>query len=191
MRGSIIAGAVVLLGSGGTMADERRALEPHEHGHSTLNIAIEGGRVAIELTAPGMDIVGFEHAAETAEHKAALEAKKAVLADPLVLFVLPSAAGCRVAEAHVELETEEHPAEPQAAGEAAPAGGEEEEGHAAFHARYALACTDPSALGSITFAYFERFPYAEQVDVTLISERGQESFKVERAQPRLTWDSVS
>src|SRR5262249_38687966 len=42
-----------------------RELGPHEHGRGTLNIAIEGNRVSMELEVPGMDIAGFEHAAKT------------------------------------------------------------------------------------------------------------------------------
>ena len=50
---------------------QHRELGPHQHGHGTLNIAIEGERVSMELDVPGADIVGFEHAASTADQKAA------------------------------------------------------------------------------------------------------------------------
>ena len=89
-------------------ADEHRELGPHVHGHGTLNIAVEGKRVSMELEVPGMDIVGFEHDATTADQKAAVEKAKAQLAQPLALFKLPAAAGCTVADAKVELEAEHH-----------------------------------------------------------------------------------
>lgn len=66
--------------------DGHRELGAHVHGHGTLNIAVETTRVELELEAPGMDIVGFEHEAKTAEHKAAIEAAKAKLKDPLSFF---------------------------------------------------------------------------------------------------------
>jgi hypothetical protein len=87
MRGTA---ALVLAGALTTTmaaAEERRELGAHEHGHSTLTIAVEGTRVAMELTAP--------------------------------------------------------------------------------------------------FAFFERFPGAEEVAVTLLTERGQTSYEVTRAAPRL------
>jgi Protein of unknown function (DUF2796) len=180
MRGSMVLGllaAVVVVGTSSASAAERRELGAHEHGHSTLAIAVEGERVAMELTAPGMDIVGFEHAAETDEQRGALEAAKGALADPLALFVLPPAAGCRVAEAKVGLEAEGH-----------EDGGSAERGegrHAEFHAEYALTCADPEAIGSITFAFFERFPGAEEMEVTLVTGRGQTSHEVGRDRPRL------
>ena len=46
----------------------------------------------MELVAPGMDIVGFEHVASTDEQKAAVEKAKAKLTDVLSVFKLPAAA---------------------------------------------------------------------------------------------------
>jgi hypothetical protein len=191
MRGTAVLLLAGALATTATVAEERRELGAHEHGHSTLAIAVEGTRMAMELAAPGADIVGFERPASTDEQKAAIEQAKAALADPLALFAPPSAAGCRVAETVVELETgeshgKEH-AEGAAHGEAAHA---EDEGHAEFHAEYALDCADPVELGSITFAFFERFPGAEEVAVTLLTDRGQTSYEVTRAAPRLVLDRL-
>ncbi len=88
--------------------EEHRELGPHVHGHGTLNIAIEDKRVSMELEVPGMDIVGFEHAASTADQKAAVDKAKAQLEKPLGVFKLPAAAGCTVAEAKVVVEAEHH-----------------------------------------------------------------------------------
>jgi len=99
---------VGLLASLPAAAEDRRELGAHEHGHSVLNIAIEGHRVAMALMAPGADIVGFEHPAATEEQRAAVEQAEAALADPLSLFVLPADAGCTLESATVALEHEEH-----------------------------------------------------------------------------------
>lgn len=178
-------------------AEERRELGAHEHGHSALNIAIEADQVLMELMAPGMDIVGFEHAAETDEDKAAIEQAEVALGDPLTLFVMPDAAGCVVEAAVVELETEdEHAEEAGHAEEHADEHAEDEHGeehaehegeelHTEFHAEYALTCASPDELGSIEFAYFDRFPGAEEVEVTVISESVQTRYEVERDSPRI------
>ena len=71
MRGTAVFALAGALAATAAVAEERRELGAHEHGHSTLTIAVEGTRVAMELSAPGADIVGFEHAAETDEQKAA------------------------------------------------------------------------------------------------------------------------
>ena len=180
-----IAGVLATLVTWGAGADERRELGAHEHGHSTLNVAIEGTEVAMELIAPGVDIVGFEHAAESAQDKAALEAAEAKLADPLSLFVMPAAAGCTVQTATVEIEGEHDEEAGHAEGEEHEAEAEHEAEHNEFHAEYQLACASPDELGTIRLGYFEAFPNAMEVEVNVITEKGQSSFEVERDAPIL------
>jgi hypothetical protein len=169
-------------------AEERRELGAHEHGHSILNIAIEGETVAMELMAPGADIVGFEHEAESAEDEAALEAAEVKLSDPLSLFVMPSEAGCTVETAAVEIEEDAHQAEAHDEAhhdEAEEHGDEHVAEHSEFHVEYRLACPEPGELGTIRFGYFEAFPNAMEVEVNVITEKGQSSFEVQREAPIL------
>jgi Protein of unknown function (DUF2796) len=196
-RSVAILAAACALGASQAVAEERRELGAHEHGHSVLNIAIEGDRIEMELMAPGMDIVGFEHAAETDEHKAAVAQAEAILRDPLALFVLPDDAGCSIETAAVELEAEdehkgehggdhakeEHAEEGEHEGEHAEHEGEES--HTEFHAEYAITCDSPDDLGTIEFVFFERFPGAEEIEVTVITENGQTRYEVERDAPRM------
>jgi hypothetical protein len=84
--------AMALLPASVRAEEAHREMGPHEHGHGTLNIAIEDKRVSMELEVPGMDIVGFEYAPSTNEQKAAVEKAKAELARPLAVFGLPAAA---------------------------------------------------------------------------------------------------
>lgn len=86
---------------------ETRELDAHQHGHGTLNIAFEGSSVVMELEAPGADIVGFEHPAESAADRALIDAAIADLAKPLELFVLPATAGCTVTAAAASLVAED------------------------------------------------------------------------------------
>jgi hypothetical protein len=169
------------------MAEESRGLGPHEHGHPTLDIVVEGTRVAMALRAPAMDIVGFKHAAVTKEQQAAVLRAKITLANPLALFVLPRVARCRLAEAVAQLETEAHELGWRGA---AQAGGEEED-RAEFHAEYALDCADPGALDWIIFRFFERFANARAVEVTLVTGHGRAAFRVGRAVPRLVFEGLT
>jgi phosphoketolase len=114
-----------------TAEAQRRELGPHQHGHGTLNIAIEGGRVSMELDVSGADIVGFEHAATTKAQQDAVEKAKAQLAAPLSLFALPKGAGCSVKEANVKIEGAEEAKD-------APAGAPKEQAsgaHSDFNAK--------------------------------------------------------
>ena len=188
MRITVVGGLAVVLLAATAAAQERRELGPHEHGHATLDVAVEGKRMTMMLNAPGADIVGFEHAAESDADRAALDAGMAALQDPLALFKLPSGAGCSLDDADVRqvFEAHEHEEAGHEEEHAEEHGGEAT--HSAFEAEYALTCADPSAIESIDFAFFDRFPNAEEVGVNLVSERGQSSYEVARDEPRLALD---
>lgn len=100
--------AVAALAAAPAIAQEHRELDAHEHGVSTLELAIEGDRLEMELRAPGMDIVGFEHAASSDDDKAAVEAALASLSQPARVIALPEAAGCSAIETEAEFEIEGH-----------------------------------------------------------------------------------
>lgn len=230
-------------------AESTRQLDAHEHGVGQLNIAIDGTTVAMELTAPGADIVGFEYAPTSAEDRAAVEAAIATLAKPLDLFVMPAAAECTVTEASAELELEIEDAHEHDAHGHDDHGHEEvadthdhdhghekeevadahdhdhghekeevadahdhdhdhghekevvadahdhdhgEEAHAAdeathseFHAAYQMTCANPTGVSGITFAYFDTFENALELEVQVVTAAGAQAFEVERDDPTL------
>jgi len=178
--------------------EEHRELGAHVHGHGTLNIAVEGNRVAMELEVPGMDIVGFEHEASSDEQKASVDRAKAELSKPLAIFTVPAAAACKVAEAKVAVETEhEHEhgddhddrakGEDHDHAEHADADHDHDEhaGHSAFHVTYALDCAKPSGLSAITFDYFKQFAGAQSLTVNVVTAKAQNSYEVTRDKPAL------
>jgi hypothetical protein len=162
-------------------ADERRQLGAHVHGHARLNVAIEGKALSLELEAPGMDIVGFEHEPGTAEQKAALADAKTKLADGLKLFAPSTEASCALKSANISAEAEqedEHEHE-------AKSEGKEEHHHSEFRVEYAFECASPDRLTLMTFGYFKEFPNSLQLDVSVISPNGQSSSEVSRDKPSL------
>ena len=142
-----------------SIAQETRELGTHEHGHVTLQVAISEDAVELVLEAPGANIVGFEHAAETDEQVAAVAAARGALADPMTLIVLPEAAGCTGEPAEVEVHQE----------------GE----HNAFEVRHRLACTDPAAITEIATRLFELYPSIEEIDVEYVTPAGQGAGELE------------
>jgi len=185
--------------------EEHRELGPHVHGHGTLNIAVEDKRVSMELEVPGMDIVGFEHAATSDDQKAVLEKAKAELAKPLALFKLPASAGCSVHEANVAIEAEHSRGHEHGGGQDEPANAEDDDhdndehadeehgdddhdehaGHNEFHVTYALDCTEPTNLTSITFDYFKSFAGARDLTVNIVTAKAQSKYEVSRDKPDL------
>ncbi len=170
---------------GGTVAPvvaAEREVGAHLHGHGTVNMAIEGSTVWIELEAPGSDIVGFERAAESDEEIAAVAGAMALLESPLQLFALPPAAGCSVASATVALTG---PGSEEMHGKESSGTGHESgrESHTEFHAEYRLACAAPERIGTVGFTYFSRFPAAQELDVNVITPARQSRYEVGKDQP--------
>jgi hypothetical protein len=188
--------------------EDHRELGAHEHGHGTLNIAVDDKRVTMELEVPGMDIVGFEHQAATAEQKAALERGKAELAQPLALFKVPPAAGCGVKDVKVSLEAEHGHGHEHGGARDEPAKGEDDDhegrddhdeaghdhdqpdGHNAFHVTYDLNCADPAQLTSIGFDYFKTFAGARNLTVNVVTAKAQSTHEVSRDKPVLDLGGV-
>ena len=184
-------GAVVVLGafavSPAAAQTAHRELGPHEHGRGTLNIAVEGNKISMELEVPGVDIVGFEHEAKTREDKATLEKAKQKLSAPLSLFRLPASAGCRVTEAKVEVEAGEHDhADKEKTGGEGTRGADRQGHHSEFHNQYSLECASPASITGIEFGYFNAFPGAEKLEVNVLTAKGQNKFEVTRANPNLS-----
>lgn len=167
-------------------SEEHGSLGAHEHGVASLNVALDGQVLEIQLESPAMNIVGFEHAASSESDKASVAAARARLEKPLQLFALPAAAGCSVTEvdlqsplfgdahAHDEDEHAEHAAH------------EHDHEHSDIDAAYRLTCSSPDALESLDLTtLFRLFPATEKVAVQLIGRSGQQGAELSKAQPTL------
>lgn len=199
MRLSVLLPLVAALAasSGPSAFAQHREMGAHEHGRGSLDIAMEGNRVSMEFKAPGMDIVGFEHAPSTRAQKATLSKAKQRLANPQELFALPASAECTVEEAKVTITSDDddhghgHGKDKRSssAGSAKSsdkkAASREEHEHGDFQAQYAFNCKSPGNLTSIEFGYFRAFARAQKLDVNLITPKAQTSFEVTRAKPRI------
>ena len=180
--------ALTMLLAAGTASAETR-LGSHEHGLGTLNIAVEGKLIYMELEAPGADIVGFEHPAKSAEDKAAIAKAKATLSKAAKVMVLPKAAGCDLERVSVELVTgddhdghdhgHDHGKEKKK--------GADGESHTEFFAKYRFGCADPDAVTGIQFPYFKTFGKAAKLRIQMISRRGTAGYTVVRKSPSVSF----
>jgi Protein of unknown function (DUF2796) len=176
---------------------QQRQAGAHEHGRGTLNIALEGSRLSMELEAPGADIVGFEHKAKTKKQKAAVEKAEEQLEAADALFQLPAAAGCVLEASRIALESGDHGHshgdqhhDGKGHGSKEAAKGDRKEGHpddahSSFRAEYAFECKAPGSITSIGFGYFKAFAGAQRLDVTVVTPKQQNKFEVNRTNPRI------
>jgi len=142
---------------------ETRQLESHEHGVSTLKIAIEGQNVQMELESPANDIVGFEHAPENNKQKADVENALSLLRKANGVFIPSSEAKCITNENSAEFEIEEGHSET----------------HSGFHVLWKLTCSNPKQLKNLETTFFELFPKAHEIEVEVISVSGQQAIEWE------------
>ena len=201
----LIAG--IALSATPSLAEETTQLDAHEHGVGQLNIAFDENKIAMELHAPGADIVGFEYGAKSDADLAAIDAALKTLSDPLSIFLIPEAASCIVITAQAKLESEDsdhdeeghddhdeekhddHDEEGHDEHDEEGHDDHDEEGHddhdeapghTEFHAEYLLECANLTEISAITFPYFDIFPNALELEVQVISDKGATAFEIER-----------
>ena len=144
----------------------------HTHGVADLDIALDGGRLTLVLTAPADDVVGFEHAPRTDAQRAAVAAAERLLADHAALFSLPAAAGCAMASTDVRAPWRE--GEPAA------------DGHADFIAQWSFDCARPAELRQFDVRIAEKLRGNLRLRTTVISDRGQQGLELRRNRTRVS-----
>jgi hypothetical protein len=178
-----------------SMAEEtHREHGSHVHGVGNLNVVLDQNTLLIELISPAANIVGFEHAAETPEQRAALEKAIHTLENGRELFHLPQEGECKLVSADIENsvgtmqgESYEHEEESHDHHEhsAENETHEHDEGHSDFEAHYKFSCNQPESLGHMTVKLFQRFPNTEKLNVQLITTRRQGAAVLTADNPRL------
>jgi len=180
---TILIFGITVITSNPLLAESTRQLESHEHGVGQLEVAIEGQKIAIDLHAPGADIVGFEYVAESSKDRKAVDTAITILGKPLDLFLISSDAKCNVMQAAAELESDDEHGEHDEHDEHDEH--QEKSAHTEFHASYILNCMNIAAMTEIKFAYFDLFPNAKELEVQMISDVGAFTFEIEREEPTL------
>ena len=122
----------------------------HVHGAVTVNIALEGPTLSVELEAPADNVVGFEKSPRTEAERKAIADANAWLASGRDITWVPGNAGCRL------LSVDFVP----------PKFGS---GHADYRARIAYRCANPSALDWVELRALNRLRELEQVEVNLLT----------------------
>ena len=166
------------LASADEYAHDHGSLDKHQHGVASLNVALEGAKLEIELESPAMNILGFEYTPSSQSDQATATAARAALQSPLELFALPAAADCAVSEIEVESplfanDDHEH-----------THADDKGESHSEIDAAYELTCRQPEALTSLSLApLFKQFPGMTKVTVQLITANDQKGAELTPAGP--------
>lgn len=166
--------AVLCLSISGAVSAQGR---PHVHGVAELDIAIEPGKITLQLSTPLDSLLGFERAprgvAETRRVETAVAALKAAGA----LFRFSPTAGCAVAS--VDLNS-------AALKLGSPDPAEVHEGHADLDATYVFNCTDVAKATEVDVGLFDAFIRMQSLKVEVATGRGQFKRDLKRPAQRVT-----
>ncbi|EHG1303277.1 DUF2796 domain-containing protein [Vibrio parahaemolyticus] len=187
-------------------AEEYRQHSAHVHGHVEFNIAQDGSDLLLEITAPGADVVGFEHAPENAEQEKTLQHAVATLEDSNALFAINPQAQCEIEEVHVEHtlggqheEHEHHDHEGHDHDEHAHHDHDGHEGHEGheghdhsehsdhgeFTVQYRFHCAQVGELSHIQTDWFNQFPSTESVTVNLFTDTTQSATSLTKSNTQI------
>ncbi|EIU6777202.1 zinc-binding protein [Vibrio parahaemolyticus] len=184
-------------------AEEYRQHSAHVHGHIEFNIAQDGSDLLLEITAPGADVVGFEHAPANAEQEKTLQHAVATLEDSNALFAINPQAQCEIEEVHVEHslggqheEHEHHDHEGHDHDEHAHHDHDGHEGHEGhdhsehsdhgeFTVQYRFHCAQVGELSHIQTDWFNQFPSTESVNVNLFTDTTQSATSLTKSNTQI------
>ncbi|HCG8517359.1 TPA: DUF2796 domain-containing protein [Vibrio parahaemolyticus] len=181
-------------------AEEYRQHSAHVHGHVEFNIAQDGSDLLLEITAPGADVVGFEHAPENAEQEKTLQHAIATLEDSNALFAINPQAQCEIEEVHVEHslggqheEHEHHDHDEHAHHDHDKHEHDDHEGHdhsehsdhGEFTVQYRFHCAQVGELSRIQTDWFNQFPSTESVNVNLFTDTTQSATSLTKSNTQI------
>jgi hypothetical protein len=138
------------------LSPDVQALEmgKHVHGAVTINLALEGDLLSVELDAPAVNLLGFEKSPRSDAERRQLADTNAWLASGRQIAGVPRSANCRLSSVTFE----------------APALGSE---HADFRPRYVFRCSNPRALAWVELWVLRRLKDVEKTEVNLITTNSQ------------------
>lgn len=183
--GNIIATAICfVVWSPSALADEQAvSLDAHVHGTSELTIAMEGESLEIQFTSPAMNLLGFEHKANSREDIAAVKnAEQLLKHKPLFLF---SDDQCEHLNTSIDvtglIEGDDHDHEQEHHTHSTERKDEKNEHDANSHneqhsdvvVNYRYRCKNTSKLSAITVNLFESFPGIQKIHVMWVKQTQQ------------------
>lgn len=172
------------------------AHEAHVHGTAHMNVTVEGQEVEIELETPLANVLSFEHAPETEAQKEEVRAMVARLHKADSLFILPADAQCVLKNVSLESEVlNEELLSPAAVRHVesssqqghAPEKDKPGEGHADLDMDVSFVCRNPEKLNSLRVDLFRVFPNLHEVEVQMVTSKGQSAAELTPESNTLRW----
>lgn len=192
----ISAGSIVQAKEAQAQAQDQRTHDAHAHGDWEFFAALDRKQLSITITAPIVDVVGFEHAPENEKEYAAIGVLNTKLQNPELLFVLDERAACALAtpvqivlpksfgknadlDNHHKEDHENH-GDHEDHVDHHDSHGDHSDHVSNLELTYILDCKVPARLRTITITGFDTFPALENVDAVFLSDARQVADRLTR-----------
>jgi hypothetical protein len=161
-----VAMALILAAPAAVWAQEHA----HVHGRVSLNVAVDGRILTVQLEAPLDSLLGFEHRPRTDAQRKAAAALLDRMKTAQNLFRPDSAAQCSLRRTEVESDALQKPPEP---------GGKEDE-HADLDASFEFECHQPERLARMEVGLFDAFSRIQRIEGQIAGANGQTKQTLQR-----------
>jgi hypothetical protein len=198
LRSNCLPAFLLALFAGTASAQIERSHESHVHGRSQIDLVYEAGSLHLEFVAPGMDLVGFEHAPANESEVARIAAVIATLQDSVSWLGFDPVGRCTVTSAKAHSHGFGGPGEASDNEHADDGHGyrgdheddahegherEDDDAHSEFH--ISLSATCDAAPAALLISLHDRFPALELVRIDLVTETTQNRMDLTRGQTRV------
>lgn len=180
----LICGAVVSLLSLLPIAAQAHEPGAHVHGIATLQVAVDGNILTIDMSSPLDNLIGFEHVPQNDKEKAAVQAMTDSLNKANLLFVPTVSAQCTLQS--VNLDSSVIDKKTQGSSNAKPHE-PEETGHADLDGEFVFKCARPEKLHDLQVNLFQRFPHTRQIKVEIAAPHGQSAATLTADKHSVSW----
>ncbi|MBD1565388.1 zinc uptake protein ZrgA [Vibrio sp. S12_S33] len=174
--------------------EEFRQHDAHVHGHVEFNIAQDGQDLLIEITAPGADVVGFEHAPENDQQQQTLNKVLEQFNQPKAIFQLSSAANCHLEQSDIThtLGSDEHHDHDHHDKDIHHDHDEhhhddQHSAHGSFSVQYQYHCDDIAQLQQIDTQWFKLFPNTKSISANLLTDKAQSALELKENNTRISF----
>ncbi len=160
----------------------------HVHGVIKLDIAVDAQLLTLQMDSPLDNLLGFEHAPRSAAEKLAVQRLVQSLRAADQRFKINPQAGCTLRKVELVSSTlglgpSSSALSASAASTAPPA----EQAHGDLDGTFEFNCTHTAKITSIDLVFFEVYPHARQIEVQIITPKGQSKRVLSRPATRLRW----
>jgi hypothetical protein len=151
------------------------AHEAHVHGVGNLDVALDNNTLTLHLATPLINLLGFEHAANSAPDREATRKMGLQLHAANSIFAITPAAQCK----QVSVTLVSAVLEPALLGETPLAAkdtqtaADKHDGHANLDGDFVFNCAHPEQIKAIDVRLFDLYPGFHQINVQAVTLKGQ------------------